>query len=123
MNLTKDKKDKIIVACAIASGMLLYVSKFLRRLTSDDVLLFILGFLPNFGLAFALPFIYLSNRIRLNKPPRHFRLSCVITFVLMLLNEVRDKFQSGRVFDLYDVYASFAGVVFAYLVVRALLSR
>lgn len=31
----------------------------------------------------------------------------------MIVNEVRDKFQTGRVFDLNDIYASIAGVTFS----------
>jgi hypothetical protein len=110
------KNEKKIIAGAIAVGMILYLSKFLRPHFSDNtVVLFILGFLPNFGLAFAIPFIYVGNRVRLNKPAKHFTISCIITFLLMILNEIRDKYQSGRVFDWFDIYASLAGVIFAYL--------
>ena len=111
------KKEKKIVAGAIVVGMILYLSKFLRPYFGENnFALFILGFLPNFGLAFAMPFIYVGNRVRLNKPAKHFAISCIVTFLLMILNEIRDKYQSGRVFDWYDIYASLAGVIFAFLV-------
>jgi hypothetical protein len=111
------KKEKKIVAGAILFGMMLYLSKFLRPYFSDNnFALFILGFLPNFGLAFAMPFIYVGNRVRLNKSLKYFYISCIVTLLLMILNEIRDKYQSGRVFDWYDIYASIAGVIFAALV-------
>lgn len=111
------KKEKKMVAGAIVVGMILYLSKFLRPYFSDNnFALFVLSFLPNFGLAFAMPFIYVGNRVRLKKPAKHFTISCIVTFLLMILNEIRDKYQSGRVFDWYDIYASLAGVIFAFLV-------
>ena len=118
------KKEKKIVTGAIIVGIMLYLSKFLRPYFSDNnSVLFILGFLPNFGLAFAIPFIYSSNRIRLNKPIKHFTVSCITTLLLMILNEIRDKYQSGRVFDWYDIYASLAVVIFAFLIFYATLKE
>ena len=118
------KKEKKIVAGAILFGMMLYLSKFLRPYFSDNnFALFILGFLPNFGMAFAMPFIYVGNRVRLNKSLKYFYISCIVTLLLMILNEIRDKYQSGRVFDWYDIYASFAGVVFAFLVFNVALKE
>jgi hypothetical protein len=118
------KKAKKIVTGAITIGIILYLSKFLRIYFSDnDPALFILGFLPNFGLAFALPFIYVSNRARLNKPIKHFTLSCIVTLVLMIINETRDKYQSGRVFDWFDIYASLGGVIFAFFVFNVSLKK
>ncbi|THU37972.1 hypothetical protein FAM09_14890 [Niastella caeni] len=111
------KDERKIVTAAISAGIILYLSKFLRPYFSDNnSALFILGFLPNLGLAFALPFIYVANRIRLNKPIKHFTISCVVTLFLMILNEIRDQYQSGRVFDWYDIFGSLGGVVFAFLV-------
>ncbi|HAO48984.1 MAG TPA: hypothetical protein DCR35_06610, partial [Runella sp.] len=116
------KKEQKIVATSIVVGMMLYLSKFLRPyFGSNDFVLFILGFLPNFGLAFAMPFIYASNRIRLNKPLEHFVISCIGTFLLMILNEIRDKYQPDRVFDWDDIYASFFGVVFSFFVFNKIL--
>ncbi len=110
------KRGRAIVAGAIIVGIILYLSKFLRlNFRDQNSALFILGFLPNFGLAFAMPFIYVSNRMRLNKPLRHFGISCIVTLLLMILNEIRDQYQSGRVFDWYDIFGSLAGVVFAFL--------
>ncbi|HAK80465.1 MAG TPA: hypothetical protein DCM71_27075 [Runella sp.] len=118
------KKEQKIVATSIVVGMMLYLSKFLRPyFGSNDFVLFILGFLPNFGLAFAMPFIYASNRIRLNKPLEHFVISCIGTFLLMILNEIRDKYQPDRVFDWYDIYASFFGVVFSFFVFNKILKN
>jgi hypothetical protein len=117
-------KERKIANGAIFFGIMLYLSKFLRPHFSDNnSVLFMLGFLPNFGLAFALPFIYVSNRVRLNKPVKHFTISCTITLSLMILNEIRDKYQSGRVFDWNDIYASFAGVVFAFLVFQVVIKK
>ena len=117
MNTINTKKEKKIVTGAITVGIILYLSKFLRPYFSDsNSILFILSFLPNFGLAFVMPFIYVSNRVRLNKPVKHFTISCIVTLSLMILNELRDKYQSGRVFDWNDIYASFAGVIFSFLV-------
>jgi len=94
------KREKKIVAGAIVVGMLFYLSKFVRPYFADNnFALFILGFLPNFGLALAMPFIYVGNRLRLNKPAKHFTISCIVTVLLMILNEIRDKYQLGRVFD------------------------
>ncbi|MBB3836180.1 hypothetical protein FHS57_000162 [Runella defluvii] len=118
------KKEQKIVATSIVVGMMLYLSKFLRPyFGSNDFVLFILGFLPNFGLAFAIPFIYASNRIRLNKSLEHFVISCIGTFLLMILNEIRDKYQPDRVFDWYDIYASFFGVVFSLFVFNKILKN
>lgn len=111
------KRGKKIVSGAIVVGMMLYLSKFLRPCFSDNnFTLFILGFLPNFGLAFAMPFIYIGHRVLLNKPVKHFTISCIVTILLIILNEIRDKYQLWRVFDWYDIYASFVGVIFASLV-------
>lgn len=110
-------KTKKIASVAIAIGIILYLSKFLRvYLAGNSAALFIVGFLPNFGLAFAIPFIYVSNRVRQKKQVKHFTISCIVTLLLMALNEVRDKYQAGRVFDMFDMYASFAGVVLAYFI-------
>jgi hypothetical protein len=119
MNEETIARTKRLAAFAIIVGVVLYLSKFLRAYFPDnDGVLFVLGFLPNFGLAFAIPFIYVSNRVRVKKPIKHFGISCVVTLLLMILNEVRDKYQTGRVFDMIDIYASVAGVILAYLVFR-----
>ena len=124
MNITTVKKAMKIAGCAIIVGIILYLSKFLRSYSNDnDSVQLILGFLPNFGLALAIPFIYVSNRIRLRKPVNHFAISCIVTLLLMVLNEVRDKYQTGRVFDWFDIYASFAGVIFAYFIFDVLLKK
>ena len=124
MNKGTITKTKGIAAFAIIAGMILYLSKFLRGCFIDNSsALFVLGFLPNFGLAFAIPFIYVSNRMRQRKQVKHFNISCVVTLLLMILNEIRDKYQTGRVFDMFDIYASFAGVIFAYLVFRLTLMK
>ena len=115
---------KKIVTSAIVVGIILYLSKFLRPYFSDNnSVLFVLSFLPNFGLAFAIPFIYVINRVRLNKPVNHFIISCIVTLLLMILNEIRDKYQPGRVFDWYDIWASLVGVIFALLVFHVLLKK
>ncbi len=124
MNRWAINKSTKIISLSIIAGIILYLSKFLRGyFTGDHSILFILGFLPNLGLAFAIPFVYVSNRVRQRKPVKHFNISCAITFLLMVLNEVRDKYQSGRVFDMFDIYASFAGVLFAYLVFQLTLNK
>lgn len=108
-----------ITALAVSIGTLLYLSKFLRHYFTDNhAVLFVLGFLPNLGLSFAIPFIYVANRVRQRKPVNHFILSCVVTFLAMILNEIRDNYQPGRVFDTLDIYASLAGVFMAYVVFR-----
>ena len=124
MNLTDAKKESKIATSAIIAGIILYLSKFLRPYFGDNnTVLFVLGFSPNFGLAFAIPFIYVSNRVRLSKPVKHFTISCIVALILMILNEIRDKYQSGRVFDWNDMYASLAGVIFAFLVFHVALKR
>lgn len=124
MNPINTKKEKKIVTGVIIVGIILYLSKFLRPYFSyNNSALSILGFLPNFGLAFAIPFIYVSNRIRLNKPVKHFTFSCFVTLLLMILNEIRDKYQPGRVFDWHDIYASFAGVILTFLVFHVAIRR
>ena len=124
MNKTTITKANKIVAFAIIVGFILYLSKFLREhFAGNYSVLFILGFLPNLGLAFAIPFIYVSNRVRLQKLVKHFNIACVVTLVLMILNEVRDKYQTGRMFDVLDIFASLAGVIFAYLVFQITLKR
>jgi hypothetical protein len=40
----------------------------------------------------------------------------------MLLNETRDKYQAGRVFDYWDISASAVGVAFSYLVFTRIFS-
>jgi hypothetical protein len=123
INSINANEEKKIVTGAIIFGIILYLSKFLRIYTDNNFALFILSFLPNFGLAFTLPFIYVSNRVRLNKPVKHFTISCIVTLLLMILNEIRDKYQSGRVFDWNDIYASFAGIIFAFLVFHVAFKR
>jgi len=118
------KKVSTIVALTIIVGISFYLSKFLRGYFTDSPsILFLLGFLPNFGLSFAIPFVYVSNRVRVGKEVRHFGFLCVITFLLMSLNEIRDQYQSGRVFDWLDIYASSIAVVTAYLLFRISLKR
>ena len=119
MNEGTITRTKRLAAYAIVVGIILYLSKFLRDyFVGNNSLLFILGFLPNLGLAFAIPFIYVSNRVRQRKPVRHFGVACIVTLLLMVLNEIRDKYQAGRVFDMLDIYASVTGVILAYLVYR-----
>jgi hypothetical protein len=117
-------KTKRLASLAIIVGIILYLSKFLREYLADNPsALFILGFLPNFGLSFAIPFIYVSNRVRLRRSVKHFGISCVVTLILMVLNEIRDQYQTGRVFDIVDIYASATGVILAYLVFRMTIMR
>ena len=119
MSVETVTKTKRVAAFAIVVGILLYLSKFLRVYFIDySSIIFILGFLPNFGLAFALPFIYVSNRVRLQKPIRHIGISCAVTIMLMVLNEIRDQYQTGRVFDMLDIYASGTGAILAYFIIR-----
>jgi hypothetical protein len=114
---TAIKRSNKATTLAIIVGMILYLLKYSREyFANNNLVLSILGFLPNLGLAYAIPFIYVSNRIRTRKPVKHFEISCLITFLLMFLNEIRDKYQVGRVFDMFDIYASLAGVLLAYLV-------
>lgn len=116
INKSRINKTNLITALAIISGIILYLSKFLRDdFAGNRPVLFVLGFLPNLGLSFAIPFIYISNRVRQKKPVKHFTIACMATLLLMVLNEVRDKYQPGRVFDMFDIYASLAGVCLAYL--------
>lgn len=123
MKSTNANKEKKIVTGAIIIGIVLYLSKFLRvSFIDNDSALFVLSFLPNFGLAFTLPFIYVSNRVRLNKPVK-IPTACLVTILLMVLNEIRDKYQSGRVFDWNDIYASFAGVIFSFVVFHVALKK
>jgi hypothetical protein len=117
-------RTKRIAAFAIVVGIILYLSKFLRAYFVDsNSVLFILGFLPNLGLAFSIPFIYVSNRARQSKPVTHFGISCVVTFLLMVFNEFRDKYQTGRVFDMFDIYASVVGIILACLVFRVAMMK
>ena len=119
MNEGTITRTKRLAAYAIVLGIILYLSKFLRDyFVGNNSLLFILGFLPNLGLAFAIPFIYVSNRVRQRKSVRHFGVACIVTLLLMVLNEIRDKYQAGRVFDVLDIYASVTGIILAYLVFR-----
>jgi len=119
MNEGTITRTKRLAAYAIVVGIILYLSKFLRDyFVGNNSLLFILGFLPNLGLAFAIPFIYVSNRVRQRKSVRHFGVACIVTLLLMVLNEIRDKYQAGRVFDVLDIYASVTGIILAYLVFR-----
>jgi hypothetical protein len=117
MKLSSTIKHQAVVPIAITIGTILYLSKFLRPYFQGiDSALFILGSLPNFGLAFALPFIYVSNRLRTNKPIKHFTIACMISLLLMIVNEIRDKYQLGRVFDWNDLFASLFGVMAALVV-------
>ena len=110
--------NKKLLFC-IVLGWVLYFSRFARTSFKEhEILLFGLGFIPNFGLSFALPLIYVSNRIKSNQPIKHFNLACLITLLIMILNELVDKIQPSRVFDWLDIYASFVGVVCAYVFYR-----
>ena len=116
MNVTNKKREKRLFVVAITIGTLLYLSKFLRPyLYGNGTALSLVGVLPNFGLAFAIPFIYASNRTRINKPIKHFTAACVVTLLLMILNEIGDRYRPDRVFDWYDIYASATGVAFSFL--------
>ncbi len=96
----------------IGLGFVLYYSRYLRTdFKGHESILFWLGFLPNFGLAFALPLCYIANRINLHKTVNYFNSACITTLLIMILNEVVDKFQPKRVFDWFDIYASITGVL------------
>lgn len=119
MNGSTIAKTNKVAAFSIIAGIILYLSKYLRVYFTDNAFVtFVLGFLPNFGLSFAIPFVYVSNRVRQKKAVKHFPAACLVTLVLMILNEIRDKYQPGRTFDMFDIYASFAGVLAAYLLFR-----
>lgn len=45
-------------------------------------------------------------------------MSCALTILLMILNEIKDKYQAGRTYDVLDIYASVAGVAVAYALFR-----
>lgn len=118
------QQAKLIISLSIITGVCLYLSKFLRSSFADQPqVLFMLGFLPNLGMALLIPFIYISNRLRQKKSIDHFNAVCIFTILLMILNEVRDKWQDGRVFDLLDIYASIAGVCIAYLIFQLTLKK
>ncbi len=118
------KKAKGIASITILIGILLYLSKFLRvYFAGNQAVLFVLGFLPNLGLSMVIPFIYVSNRLRQRKQLKHFTIACVISFLLMVLNEIRDVYQTGRVFDWLDIFASLAGVFVAWQIYQFSLKK
>ncbi len=100
----------------IVLGFLIYFSRGLRSDFEDNQnILYWLGFMPNFGLSFAMPLVYLANRINSKNPVSHFNWASFITLLAMILNEIVDKYQPHRVFDLLDILASFVGVISAYI--------
>ena len=83
--------NKKLLFC-IAAGWILYFSRYARTsFKEQEIVLFWLGFIPNFGLSFALPLIYVSNRINTHKPIKYFNLACLITSLIMIFNELVDK--------------------------------
>ncbi len=104
-------RSKILLYLSIVTGFFIYYSRYFRsNFKGDETVLYWLGFLPNFGLSFTLPLIYLANRINAKKPIAHFNLACIFTVLVMVANEITDKFQPRRVFDWCDIWASILGV-------------
>lgn len=122
--MNKSNKSKIIAEVAVSIGIILYLSKFTRStIFQNESALFILGFLPNFGMAFAIPFIYVSHQLRKGIHVKYFSMSCALTILLMIFNEIKDKYQAGRTYDVLDIYASVAGVAVAYALFRFFLKK
>jgi hypothetical protein len=110
----RSKLQKIKSACIIL-GMAIYFTRLFREdFKGHETLLYWLGFIPNFGMSFAFPFIFFpkghmfSHHYKIN-----FYIGCVIVFVIMILNEIVDKYQPRRVFDWMDILASLVGVLCA----------
>ena len=100
----------------IILGFLIYFSRGLRAdFAGNQNILYWLGFMPNFGLSFAMPLVYVANRINSKNPVSRFNWACLITLLAMILNEIVDKYQPYRVFDWLDILASLVGVVSAYI--------
>ena len=107
---------KRILYLSIVLGFVIYYSRYLRTDFKDnEIVLFWLGFVPNFGLAFALPLIYVAYRTNRQKVITRFNIVCIVTFLIMVLNEIVDKFQPKRVFDWFDIGASIIGIACAFI--------
>ena len=102
---------KRILYLGIVLGFVIYYSRSLRTyFKGNEDILFWLGFLPNFGLAFALPLIYVANRTNRHKAITHFNTVCIVALLILILNEIVDKYQPKRVFDWFDIWASIIGI-------------
>jgi cell division protein FtsW (lipid II flippase) len=118
------KRNKVLLYLSIVVGFIIYYSRYFRdNFKGNETVLYWLGFLPNFGLSFALPLIYLANRVNAKKPINHFNLVCIFTVLVMVFNEIIDKYQSNRVFDWCDIWASIVGVGCAFIAYHSLFQK
>lgn len=120
--MTQNKK---IFALPVGLGLLLFFSWLLRAFFANKKLLFWLGFLTSFGLAFSVPLIVLMVSEPWEGPhaQKRLRQACLLTFWALAIHECLDRLRKGRVFDILDIVASGVGVVGAYLLYRFLLVR
>jgi hypothetical protein len=108
------KARRIVLIC-IVIGYLIYLTRLFREnFEGRENVLYWLGFIPNFGLSFALSFILYVNKDSFFKQLKfNFYKGCLIVFAIMILNEIVDKYQPRRVFDWMDIWASLVGVLCA----------
>jgi hypothetical protein len=111
---TMTKSRKIILIC-IVIGYIIYLTRLFREdFEGHENVLYWLGFIPNFGMSFALPFIFYTNKNWFSKYFKfNFYKGCLLVFNIMILNEIIDKYQPRRVFDWMDIWASLVGVLCA----------
>jgi hypothetical protein len=81
----KHKLQKIKSACIIL-GMLIYFTRLFREdLKGHETILYLLGFIPNFGMSFAFPFMFFSKKhILSNLYKINFYIGCIIVFMIMI---------------------------------------
>jgi drug/metabolite transporter (DMT)-like permease len=115
---TMTKSKKIVLIC-ICLGMAIYMMRYFRDdFKGHDSILYWLGFMPNFGMSFAFPFIFSrpKNIFSVLTEKINFYIGCIILFIIMVLHEIVDKYQPRRVFDWMDIWASLVGVLCAAVV-------
>ena len=116
-------RNKQILAWPAGFGLLLFFSWLSRRFVTGKILLFWLGFLTSFGIAFSLPLMVLMllEPWTQTSAQKHLRQTCFATFLALLLHESFDLIRVGRVFDLLDIAASAAGALGAYFLFKTVL--
>lgn len=116
-------RNKQILAWPAGFGLLLFFSWLSRRFVSGKILLFWLGFLTSFGIAFSLPLLVLVLLEPWTRPFAQKRLqqACLATFLALLVHESFDLIRTGRVFDPLDIAASAAGALGTYVWYKTIL--
>lgn len=107
------KKSETLIFLFVLGWILYVVPMELRgHYKNNDMVLFWLGIIPNFGCAFALPVVgFIKKGITSNKSKKRLFISSFVTFILLMIYELMALNNNLGTFDWLDILMSILGLI------------